>query len=172
MPKPALALLGLGAIFILILIIASVSSGGSSGPQPLASAAGRAQEISRISGLVQGQSKDPDTQSLAATAKVVLASEQSQITSYLKDTGTELSPSDLSVHQNKDTDAQLTQSAQDNKLEETYKKYLKSGLNAYKADLEKAGKTAGKNGKVLIDAALKSTDVILSSPQLANLSGS
>lgn len=172
MPKPALVLLGLGAILILILVIASISGGGSSGAQPLASATGRAQEISRISSLVQTQTKDPDTQSLAATAKVVLASEQSQFTSYLKDTGTELSPSDLSIYQDKDTDTQLTQAIQENKLEETYRKYLKSSLGAYQADLENAGKTAGKNGQALIDAALKSTKIILSAPQLTNLSGS
>lgn len=165
LPKPALMLVALSALLIVILVVAALSQ-GSNQTQPLISAAARAQEISRISKLAGAQTKDPATMALAATAGSVLGSEQSQLSDYLKATGTDVSSADLLAYQDKNTDGQLTKAAQENKLEQTYASFLKENLTKYKTDLQNASKSAGKNGQTLIDASLKSTDTLLSAPQL------
>lgn len=161
LPKPAIIILGVGILFIAILLIIGLSGSDSSQPQPLIRAAGRAQEISRISGLVKSQSKDPDTQSLAATAEMVLSSEQSQ----LRRVGA-ISAEQAAVYQNKKTDEELAKAARENRLEEVYISYLRTNLNTYKTNLQSALEAAANNARTAIDSALKNVDTLLSSPQL------
>lgn len=168
LPKPVLILLALGLAFLLILLLIALR-GGSSQPQPLISAVGRAQEISRVSGLAQAQSKDADTQALAATTQATLNSDQQQITSYLGRTGTKVDPKSLLAYQDKKTDQLLTQAASENKLEQAYRSYLKNSFISYKIDLQTASKSVGKNGKSIISGSLSSVQVILSEPQLSRL---
>ncbi|MBA3757971.1 hypothetical protein H0X09_03890 [Candidatus Saccharibacteria bacterium] len=168
LPKLFLILITLGLALLLVLIFATIKN-SSSQPQPLINALGYGQEIGRVSGLIQIQSKDPEAQALAATTQATLASSQNQMISYLAKTGAEIDPKSFLSYQNKKTDTELTEAASENKLEQTYYSYLKDELGKYKFELQNAKEAVGKTGKSIIDSSLSSLQIILSAPQLKNL---
>ncbi|HXY18314.1 MAG TPA: hypothetical protein VEH48_02760 [Candidatus Nitrosopolaris sp.] len=164
-------LFGLLGVLVIVIIFAVVAGGGGpSNAQQLVAVAGRAQEIARVSSLLQQQSNDPNTQYLAATAQIALTSEQYRITGYLKAHKVKVSPAQLAAYQNKNTDSQLITAKQNNDLEETFDAYLKSSLEAYQASLQTASKGASKTVLPILQDANASTQVLLAAPEITSLS--
>ena len=172
LPKPVIFSLVAVVLLLVVTAIGLVARGGGSNTDLLTTAAGQAREISRVSALVETQTKDPDTQSLAATTKTVLASHQSQLTGHLSRVGVKVDPKEFILQQNKNTDQQLQQAAVENKLEQTYHSYLKSSLAEYLNNLQKAYPSLSDKGKVLVTDAFNSGRTLLSAPQLLSIPSS
>jgi hypothetical protein len=169
MPKPMLLLVGVVGILLIIVIFGVIFKGGGGNSQNLIAVAGRAQEIARISTLVQQQSQDPNTQYLAATTQITLASEQYQLTTYLSKHNVKVSPAQLNAYQNKNTDTQLQTAAQNNNLGSTYDAYLKNNLATYQSDIRGAAKGASKSLLAILNSANTSAGVLLAAPEITSL---
>jgi len=168
---PVKILYGLGAALVLIIIFVMFTGhGGVSNSKNLIAVAGRAQEIARVSDLVQSQSNDPNTQYLAETTEIALQSQQAQITAYLTAHKVKIDKAQLALYQDKNTDAQLTTAQQNNQLEQAYDSYLKSSLNTYETSLQTAAKGASKTSLAILQDASNSTAVLLKAPEVTSLS--
>lgn len=169
LPRPALILLGIvGLLVVVILLAAAFGGGGAGGQQQMLSAAARATEIARVSGVVLQQPADSDTKALAATTQTTLTSEVQDITGYLQSNGTKVDPKTLGTYQDSSADSQMQTAAQNNNISQTYSAYLKAQLNDYSGVLSSAYKSAGPQGKQVLDNAYTSVQNLLSAPQLAN----
>ncbi|HEX5448216.1 MAG TPA: hypothetical protein VFW90_03410 [Candidatus Saccharimonadales bacterium] len=167
LPKPAkIILVAVGILFILLIIYAVLAGRGNVGRQSLIDVVQRGQEIIRVTGVIQDQLQDPDTQALAATVSSTLSSEQKQLVDYLASNHIKVSTSQLDAHTNKSTDSSLQSAAQNNNLDSTYVNYLNSGLSKYAADIQTAYKSAGPKGKQVLSDAFDSVKVLSSSPPL------
>jgi hypothetical protein len=155
---------------ILLIIISSLLSGRNNGAsQPIIGALARGQEILRVTALLQQpplQLRDPQTQALSATVSSSLSSDQQQLVSYLAKNHTKVNTVQLAADVNKSTDASLQSASQNNNLDSAYITYLKSNLGTYQTDIQTAYKSAGSNGKALLQKSFDSVNTILSSPQL------
>jgi hypothetical protein len=155
---------------ILLIIISSLLSGRNNGAsQPIIGALARGQEIVRVTALLQQpplQLRDPQTQALSATVSSSLSSDQQQLVSYLAKNHTKVNTVQLAADVNKSTDASLQSASQNNNLDSAYITYLKSNLGTYQTDIQTAYKSAGSNGKALLQKSFDSVNTILSSPQL------
>lgn len=166
LPKPLLIVAGAAILILIIIIWSSLSSGKSTDNTKVVEAMARAQEISRVSQLVEGQSKDSNTQALAATVQTTLSSQQAQLNSYLKDHKKKVGDKELAIYKDSGTDGQLQSAALNNSLELTYATYLKNNLAAYNSSLSTAYSSASGSLKSLLGDAYRSNQVILGSPQL------
>lgn len=166
--KVKLILASVIGLFIILIVISILSSHKSSANQPFINVLSRQQEIMRVTQLTQQQLQlqDPATQALAATTYSSVSSEQQQLIGYLASNGIKVSTKSLTGDQNKNTDLQLESAAQNNNLDAAYTSYLKQALGVYQTDLQTAAKTAGPNGKKLLNEAFDSTKTLLDSPPL------
>ncbi len=168
LPKPLLFVAGAVILILVIIIWSSLSSGKSTNTSKVVDAMARAQEISRVSQLIESQSKDSNTQALAVTVQTTLSSQQAQMTAYLKNHGKKVSDKELAIYKDSGTDSQLQSAALNNNLEPTYDTYLKNSLATYNASLSTAYSSASGSLKPQLNDAYKSNQVILDSPQLKN----
>lgn len=159
------------ALFILIIILASVLRPKAGGAQQLVNISAQAQEVVRVSKVVEPLAKNPDIQGLLATTEIALGSDQSQLAAYLKKAGVKTNAK-TSTFTDKKTDAQMQTAAQNNSLDSAYAAYLKKSLGSYQASLKAAFPSVSKNAKIILNAAYTSTATILSAPQLASAPGS
>jgi hypothetical protein len=168
--KPLKIGLAVAGGIILLIIISSLLSGRNNGAsQPIIGALARGQEILRVTALLQQppmQLRDPQTQALSATVSSSLSSDQQQLVSYLAKNHTKVNTVQLAADVNKSTDASLQSASQNNNLDSAYITYLKSNLGTYQTDIQTAYKSAGSNGKALLQKSFDSVNTILSSPQL------
>jgi hypothetical protein len=168
--KPLKIGLAVAGGIILLIIISSLLSGRNNGAsQPIIGALARGQEILRVTALLQQpplQLRDPQTQALSATVSSSLSSDQQQLVSYLAKNHTKVNTVQLAADVNKSTDASLQSASQNNNLDSAYITYLKSNLGTYQTDIQSAYKSAGSNGKALLQKSFDSVNTILSSPQL------
>ena len=167
LPKPAkITLSAVAALFILIIIYAALSGRGSGNRQSIIAAIQRGQEIIRVTGVVDQQLQDPGTQALAATVSNTLSSEQKQLTDYLATSHTSVSSSQLDADTDKSTDSSLQSAAQNNNLDVAYVSYLQAGLSKYSSDIQTAYKSAGPNGRQILNDAYNSVQVLVAAPPL------
>jgi len=169
LPRPAK--IGVAIVVGLIIIIVSFSLLGgrkSGGIQPFITALARANETLRVTSLVQQQLQlqDLQTQALAATVSSTLTSDKQQFTSYLTKNKAKITPAQLALDIDKTSDTSLQAASQNNNLDEAYVRYLKDALAKYQQDLQVAYKSAGPNGKKLLQESFESTVALLSSPPL------
>ena len=173
LPKPMLILVGVVGLTFIIIIIAAVLGGGKGGStQQLVEVVGRAQEIARVSTNMQQQSQDPDTQYLAATTQIALASEQYQLTTYLAKHGVKITPAELLVYKNSSTDTQLQAAKQNNDLETSYDAYLKTSLAAYQNAINNVKVGAPAARLAILNSASTSTQVLLAASEITSLPAS
>ena len=138
LPKPiAIGLLVVILLFLLIIVYALLTR--SSSPSGLATVAARAQEISRVSALVQQQATDTNLQSLAATTQTTMNSDVAQIQNYLTSSGgKKISSGALALDKDSSVDSQVQSAAQTGSLASFYNKYLKDNVATYQTDLQTA----------------------------------
>lgn len=166
-PRPAKIILVAAFGLILLVILYSLFFGSkTSNADQLTAAAARAQEIARVSTLVQTGSQSSDTQGLAATTSEVLTSQEQQLEAYLKAQKIKVSTKTLSAKLDKTTDDRLTAAQQGNNYDQTYFSYLKTNLITYQSDLALAYKGAGKNAQAILSSADTSVQTLLLAPQL------
>lgn len=163
-------MVGGGAVgLILLIILASVILGGGGASKDLISALARGQEITRVSTIAQPQLRDSDLQGLAATTIVSLTSQQAQISTYLKSTGSKIDQKTLAQYHNSKTDSDFKTAAINGNLATAYTQYLKQNLEAYAASLQAAYKNGSSKTKTTVAPALISAQTLLKSPQILSL---
>jgi hypothetical protein len=168
LPKPILLLAGAVGLLIIVIVVAVIVGGGkTSNSQQLVVVVGQAQEIARVSTLVQQESQDPNTQYLAATAQTALSSEQYQLTTYLSSHGITVSPTQLALYMDKTTDTKLNAAQLNNSLGNAYASYLKNAISTYQTSLNAAAQGASKNSLAILSDANSSAKVILAAPEIA-----
>lgn len=166
-PKPAkIILVAIVGLFLLVILYSLLLGGKTTNTNQLINVAARAQEIARVSTLVQQQSSSADTKGLASTTSETLYSQQKQLVIYLKSQGIKVDTKKLAVRLDKNTDAQLLAAQQNNNYDQTYFDYLKTNLAAYQNDLTTASKGAGKNAQAILSTANNSVQTLRSAPQL------
>jgi hypothetical protein len=164
LPKPAkIGLAVIGAVFLLIIISSVLSNRNKGSTQPFVGALAQANEMLRVTTLVQQQLplQDPQTQTLAATLSSALNSDKHQITSYLVKNRVKVSTAQLTADTDKSTDASLQTASQNNNLDSAYVNYLKGALAKYETDLQTAYKGAGPNGQKLLSGSFESARTLL-----------
>lgn len=167
LPKPArIALTALGTLLVLVILYAVIFGGKTTNSSQLTSVMASAQEIARVSALVQLGSQNTDTKDLASTAETVLSSQEQELRSYLKTGKIKVDSKKLVAKLDKNTDKQLTAALQNNSYDQTYYNYLKTNLVAYLNDLDAASKGANKKAQAILSAANASVQTLLSAPQL------
>jgi hypothetical protein len=164
----AVALVSTLGLFLIIILAHAVLGGKTTNADALIKATARAQEVVRVSKLVEPLAHNSDTQGLVATTEAALTSDQTQITAYLKRAKIKAGPKNLTIYLNKNTDAQMQAAGQNNSLDSAYASYLKQSLISYKADLQLAAKGASKLRLQILNRAFQSTSTLLSAPQLAS----
>lgn len=167
LPKSVRIILGatLGLFLIIILYVVLFGNKTASSDQ-LVGVIGRAQEIARVSEMVQQQSKDQNTINLAATTGIALSSDKSQLSSYLIKHHQKVSANQLITYKNSNIDTQLQAASQNNSLDTFYSAYLKKQLDAYHATLASAYSTTGPNGKSILKTSNDSVETLLNTAQL------
>jgi hypothetical protein len=166
---PRMLLLGGGGIFVLALVVVIVSSiSGKSGGkwQAYINLNYRAQEIVRVSNIVDGESKDKNTLDIIATTEAALSSQQNEISAYLANNGAKINPKLANPYQSTAIDNALTAAQQNNTLDSTYLKYLKEKLGLYDSEIKAAALGSGANGISLLKKEQASVQALLASPQL------
>jgi hypothetical protein len=167
---PKFVKIGLGVVFIIILliIVGSFLGGRNKGlSQATAGALARGQETLRVSAAVQQlKLQDPTTQALAATVTTTLTSDQQQLENYLATNNAKLSKLQLAADTDKTSDSQMQTASQNNSLDQAYITYLQQSLSKYQTDLQTAYNAAGPKGKALIKGSLESTNTLLTNPPL------
>lgn len=161
-PKPAMIGLAVVGGLILLVVVASLFSGGKS--NPVTGVLARGQETLRVTTMVQQlQLKDPQTQALAATVSSALTSDQAQLNSYLAKNHTKVTKLELAADLDKSTDTSMQTASQNNNLDAVYITYLQTALAKYSNDLQLAYKSAGPNGKLLLSSSAESMRTLLNS---------
>jgi hypothetical protein len=166
--KPVKIVLGVIIAIILLIVISSALSGRKAGKiQPFMGVLARGQETLRVTSEVQQlQLQDPQTQALAATAASALASDKQELLSYLVKNHDKVSAKALAADNDTAADANLKTAGQNNGLDSAYVTYMREALNKYENDVQAAYKTAGPNGKNLLNNISISTTTLLNSPPL------
>lgn len=163
LPKPFGAiLLGIIAVFILIILYAVITGGGKS--TGLGDIAAHAQEISRVSKLVQNQAEDQSTKSLAATTAASLDSDIAQFQSYLKSNGgKKISVKSLAIYKKTSVDADVQNASQNKTIATYYKTYLKDNLTPYQTSLKTAFDSGNSKLKPILTTSYNNAQTILDS---------
>lgn len=167
LPKPVMLFLaGLAALILLIGFAAIFGGPGASSFEQLEDLMARQQEIIRAGGVAKPSLKTAEMQNIQATTEATLATDQTQISQYLKNNKYKVNTKKLVVRLNRQTDAAFRAAAQNNNLDKTYAQYLRENLNNYRAALQVAYRVAGKNAKTILDEAYRSAGLILTEPLL------
>jgi hypothetical protein len=167
LPRTArIALAVVGGLFVLVILYSLFLGGKATNSDQLTAVAARAEEIARVSALVQSGSHSADTQGLAATTGAVMASQEQQVQAYLATNKTKVDKNKLAARLDKSTDAALATALQNNNYDQTYFDYLKANLTSYQNDLTTAYKGAGKKAQAILDMAYASVQALRSAPQL------
>ena len=171
-PKPAkIILVAVVGLFLLVILYSLFFGGKTTNADQLVGVAARAQEIARVSTLVQQQSANTDTKALASTTSASLSSQQKQLVIYLKSQGIKTDTKKLASRLDKNTDAQLLAAQQNNNYDQTYFNYLKTNLAAYQNNINTVQKGVGKKAQTILSTANTSVQTLLSAPQLKWIQG-
>jgi NAD(P)-dependent dehydrogenase (short-subunit alcohol dehydrogenase family) len=158
--------------FVLVVILAAVLRPKAGGAQDLVSISARAQEIVRVSTIVEPLAQNSDTQGLVATTKAALGSDQAQLAAYLSKSGIKSNDKSLGAYFDKNAESLMQAAAQGGSLDTTYAGYLKKSLTAYKSALESTYPKASATAKDILGSAFESTETLLAAPQIRIASGS
>ncbi len=161
MPKPlAISVVAVVGLF-LIIIIYSLLTGGGDKTSGFAGIAARAQEISRVSELVNQASDDPTVKSLALTSETTMKSAVAQIQSYLTKNGAgKISPATLATYKKTTTDTEVTSADQNNTLASYYKSYLKDALATYQTGIQTTYDSASSKAKPVLSGIYQSAQTL------------
>jgi hypothetical protein len=161
LPKVAWIIIfgSIGILFLIVFWALIFGNKGASKTKYVDSMA-RAQEIIRVSNLVETTSSDGATKALAATTQSSLTSNNTSLSNYLKKSGVKVKPAQLGLYQDKSTDSAIQSAAQSNQLPQVYKKYLKTELANYETSLKNAHYKAPAKAKPILESAYDSADLL------------
>jgi hypothetical protein len=164
-----LIVIGAATLGALIIALSSFFGGNGVNTKQINDVIARAQEISRVSDLVNQQSRDVATLNLASTVSASLTSDQVKLISYLNKTAhKKITTKDLNLYLNKKTDAQIQIANSTNSLSSAYYSYLKDQLAAYENSAKAASQDNPSSAQPLLQTAFDNAKTILSTQQIAS----
>ena len=132
---------------ILILILGAIITSflpKSSSIQNLTAIAQEQQELMRVAAQGETQAASETARGLAYTVDLSIGTSQTQILNYLTKHKTKLSTKELSLKQNKNTDATLTAALANSTYDSTFDTVIAGQLRTYLSDLRKAYNATNK----------------------------
>jgi hypothetical protein len=166
---PVLVMAILIILCLILAVVGTVLGAKSKKTTGLQDVLGQATEISRVSGL-NTKFKDPAVTALSVTTQNVTASEQAQLTKYMKDHKMAINKKKLASYLNKSTDTALSGAAANNTADTYYANYLKKYLSQYSNALKDSfAGSKDPSAKLLLKDFYQSTQTLLSAPPLKNL---
>lgn len=166
------ALIVLGGLFVLVIIIvifASLFSGGGNINTSLTSLAARQNELARIAGEGTQQAVGQSTKNFAISAQLSLSSDQQQLVTYIKTQGHKVGTKELSADQNAKTDNQLATAAAASAFDSTFSTIMQNELNTYIQELKSTYSKATKaNAKALLNQEYQNAQLLLKQAPSSN----
>lgn len=140
-------------LLIVVLIFKSIL--GASGNAATQALMGVIQDQQELIHLSSSAFKEPTltagNKNLTSTVQVTVGSSQSQIIGYLARNGKKVQVKELNLKVSSSIDSQLTDAATANTYNQTFQQIIKSQLDTYGSDLQKAYKQIkGKEGRTLL----------------------
>lgn len=126
-----------GLVILGVIVMAVISSIGSSEKQSWLKLAQEQQDLIRISELGSQKAQNRDTKNLAITTKLSLTSSQSTINSLAKKNGVQVDSKSLSLGKDTKVDATLKTAEQTNQFDKVFAEVLKAKLTTYQSDMKK-----------------------------------
>lgn len=158
-----IAIVAGGFVILLIIIIVFASllkSGGNNAP--LVSIAQQQNELIRVATLGTQQATDQSAKNFAQSTELSLITEQQQLLSYLKTNGTKVSPKQLALTKNTQTDTQLSAAQAASTFDSTFEDVMHTQLTAYTQALKTTfAKTTGPKGRQLLSNDYSATNLLL-----------
>jgi hypothetical protein len=125
---------GGGILLLIIILISSLLFGGKKTPG-LLDLAQIQQELIRVSTLGTQQASSSRARYLAITTELTVISNQNNLLAQMKKQGQKPNTKQLSLKQDKSTDAALTQATTDNRFDEVFIETVQKQLVAYQQQL-------------------------------------
>ena len=142
--KRLLVVAGVAILIIILGIIITSFLPKSSSTQSLTAIAQEQQELMRVAAQGETQAASETTRGLAYTIDLSIGTDQTQVLAYLTKHNTKLSVKQLSLTQDKSTDATLTAAQASSTFDSAFEKVMASQLQTYLSDLQKAYNSTSK----------------------------
>jgi len=142
---------GILALIVVFIIFKSLLSGGGSYTAFIPVVQEQQELIHLTSSITPQQSLSANDLNFNATTQLSVTSSQAALLTYLKTHKVKVSTKQLNLKVSSTVDNQLTTAQTAGTFRQTYEETMLSQLNAYKLNLAQAYKTAGKNGKTLLN---------------------
>lgn len=162
--KKLLFIGGIGAILlVLIMIIASLLSGGSnSGTKQLISLAQRQQEIARVADTGYNDVSGQSIKNFAMTSKLTMQSDEALLTNYLKQNGVKVSAKELAAGTNSTSDQALENAKSTGDVDTTLQELLVRQIEDYRVRIQQVYSSSGNTTtKALLNRLYTNTDLLL-----------
>jgi len=154
---------GGGLLLIILLLLFSAVFGGNKN-QSLLEVAQAQQELIRVSTLGASKNSSAAARNLAVTTKLTIETNQKEMIDQLKKQGQKTNTKLLDAKKNTQTDATLTQAAQDNRYDEIFTQQVQQQLMDYQQQLKAAyDGTSSKSLKQLLNNEFAEAGLLIKS---------
>lgn len=170
----AIAVLALLLVLMIIFAVAkSALSGSSNGPALLAVSQDQVEILHITTNALQESDLSSSNQPLTSTIKVVLSSNNYQLSAYLSRIGDKFSQAQMNLKVSTLTDQTLKTAESSGDFNPTFDQTLATQLKAYMTDMNTAyGLTSGVNGKAMLKTDFADAKLILNQVSAINNSQS
>ncbi len=136
-----------GAIVLMIAvaILVNVLTGSKTNTTDLVTLAQTQTEIARVAGEGAAQGTTDATKNVAISTQLTISTQQAQLSKYLASVGKKVSPKDLGLKKNAQTDTQLTEAQANSTYDLVFGQVLTNQLNGYESMLKQYYATATSN---------------------------
>ncbi len=142
--KLLLTVAAAGILVIILGVIITSFLPKNSSTQSLTTIAQQQQELMRVASQGERQTTSETTQGLAYTIDLSIGTDQTKVLAYLGKHNTKLSVKQLSLTQDKNTDATLTAAQASSTFDSAFAGVMTSQLQTYLSDLQKAYNNTSK----------------------------
>ncbi len=153
---------GGGVLLIIIIFVAmALAPDDQAGPQFL-NVAQIQKEISRVCDLGSSRAKYRSTRNFAATCTGSVATNQSEVLSYMTKSGYKYNKKQLDAKKNSQVDSQLKSAQSSSTYDETFRSIVGEQLESYDSALTaQLGITTGTNGREVLSKAQSSAQLLI-----------
>jgi hypothetical protein len=161
-PGSLLFIIGAAAIVIIVLVvIVAALRGGGGSSAPFIKLAQQQQEIIRIAGLDYSQLSQQNAKNFAITTQLSLSSDQTTLNDMLSRNHIKISPKQVALGANSQTDTQLDNAIATSTLDTTLTRVLHDELQAYKQSLDQAAVQTSGTALDTLNQLSKNADLLL-----------
>lgn len=150
-------------MMVLAIMISMFNSNRSTGTEQLIDIAQTQAEIIRVSDQGITNASQQSVKNLAITTKFSLRTQQNQIISYLAKQGTKVSPEQLALKRDAETDQKFTLAKQTSSFDTVFSQTMQSELQDYATTLKSVfSQATGKNERALLSADYTQVQLLIS----------